>query len=138
MSEIDHHIRTVRRCAIGSRILLLTLIILWRSMFSPYDTSASINPSCLAVSSESPDSAIRFPWIASAIEESIVWDSVYFVRIAQCGYEYEQTYAFLPLLPIVISFVSKTGSLLCSLIFNPPLPHFVCYYCWCECITLCF
>lgn len=116
MWETDH-IRTVFRCAIGSRILLLTLIIVWRSLFSPYDTSASINPSCLSLSSKSQpaEPTILFPRIASAIEESIVWDSVYFVRIAQCGYEYEQTYAFLPLLPIVIACLSNT-------VFWPPVP----------------
>ncbi|KAL2344693.1 hypothetical protein Fmac_005978 [Flemingia macrophylla] len=30
----------------------------------------------------------------------VVWDSVHFVRIAECGYEYEQSFAFLPLLPL--------------------------------------
>ena len=39
-----------------------------------------------------------------------MWDSVYYVRIAQCGYEYEQTYAFFPLLPLCISLLSRTGS----------------------------
>lgn len=85
---------------------MLTLIVLWRSLLSPYDTSASINPSCLT--SEISDGQVLFPRVASALEASIVWDSVYFVRIAQCGYEYEQSYAFLPLLPICISFMSRT------------------------------
>ncbi|KAM7469491.1 hypothetical protein LguiA_007674 [Lonicera macranthoides] len=60
---------------------------------------------------------VRFPRIASAIEESIVWDGVYFVRIAECGgYEYEQSYAFLPLLIISISFLSTA-------VFAPLIPH---------------
>ena len=29
----------------------------------------------------------------------MVWDSVFFSRIALCGYEYEQFYAFFPFLP---------------------------------------
>ncbi|KAH7861293.1 hypothetical protein Vadar_024254 [Vaccinium darrowii] len=99
----------VLRSAIASRLLLLTLIILWRSVLKPYDTSASINPTCLSSSSSSQNSAsILFPRIASAIEESIVWDSVYFTRIAQCGYEYEQSYAFFPLLPLSISLLSRS------------------------------
>ncbi|KAG5517709.1 hypothetical protein RHGRI_038180 [Rhododendron griersonianum] len=102
-----HHTRIVLRSAIASRLLLLTLIILWRSIVKPYDTSASINPTCLS-SSSSTSASIVFPRIASAIEDSIVWDSVYFVRIAQCGYEYEQSYAFFPLLPLSISLVSRT------------------------------
>ncbi|KAG9155695.1 hypothetical protein Leryth_003972 [Lithospermum erythrorhizon] len=98
------HSRVVVQYAIGSRVLIISLMILWRSIVSPYDTSASINPSCLTT----PLNNSNAPRIGDAIERSIVWDGVYFVRIAQCGYEYEQTYAFLPLLPIIISFMSRT------------------------------
>lgn len=103
--------RLVLKHAITSRLLLLSLILLWRSLLSPYDTSASINPACLSSSSDSPNSnpQVLFPRVAAALEDSIVWDSVYFVRIAQCGYEYEQSYAFFPLLPICISLLSRTG-----------------------------
>ncbi|KAL6966273.1 hypothetical protein U1Q18_032056 [Sarracenia purpurea var. burkii] len=110
-----HHTRFILRSAIASRLLLIALILLWRSLLSPYDTSASINPSCLSSSSPNspspPASSVLFPRIAMAIEGSIVWDSVYFVRIAQCGYEYEQSYAFLPMLPLSISLLSRTGRL---------------------------
>ncbi|KAL9314269.1 hypothetical protein ACSQ67_019721 [Phaseolus vulgaris] len=40
------------------------------------------------------------------LQNAVVWDSVYFLRIAQCGYEYEQTFAFLPLLPLSLSLLS--------------------------------
>lgn len=103
------HTRIVFRSAIVSRILLLTLTVVWRSVLNPYDTSASINPSCIAsTTNDHHEQLILFPRIAAAIENGIVWDSVYFVRIAQCGYEYEQTYAFLPILPFCISFLSRT------------------------------
>ncbi|KAK6123105.1 hypothetical protein DH2020_043166 [Rehmannia glutinosa] len=36
--------RRLLRYAVASRLLVLTLIIIWRSLLSPYDTSASINP----------------------------------------------------------------------------------------------
>lgn len=106
-----NHSRLVLKHAIASRLLLLSLILLWRSLLSPYDTSASINPACVSSSSDSPNSnpQVLFPRVAAALEDSIVWDSVYFVRIAQCGYEYEQSYAFFPLLPICISLLSRTG-----------------------------
>ncbi|KAL0318729.1 UNVERIFIED_CONTAM: GPI mannosyltransferase 2 [Sesamum angustifolium] len=100
------------RYAVASRLFVLTLIIIWRSLVSPYDTSASINPPCLTSSADSSNRhgpSVLLPSVGSAIENSIVWDSVYFIRIAECGYEYEQTYAFLPLLPLCISFLSKTG-----------------------------
>ncbi|OVA20691.1 GPI mannosyltransferase 2 [Macleaya cordata] len=113
LSKLDES-QIVLRVAIASRILLLSLIILWRSLLSPYDTSATLNPNCLSsssvdsnITSSSSEFVLR-PKIGSAIEGSIVWDRVYFVRIAQCGYEYEQTYAFLPLLPICIYTFSRT------------------------------
>ncbi|KAG7951136.1 hypothetical protein I3843_13G151600, partial [Carya illinoinensis] len=42
-------------------------------------------------------------------------DSIYFLRITHWGYEYEQSYAFLPLLPLTISFLSCT-------VFAPLVP----------------
>ncbi|GFP90646.1 GPI mannosyltransferase 2 [Phtheirospermum japonicum] len=105
--------RRLLRCAVASRLLVLSLIIIWRSLLSPYDTSASINPPCL--SSSDPPPSVVLPGVGSWIERSIVWDGVYFTRIAECGYEYEQTYAFLPLLPLCLSLLSKT-------VFAPLVP----------------
>ncbi|XAR72361.1 hypothetical protein NMG60_11018974 [Bertholletia excelsa] len=118
-STETRHIGIVLRSAIASRVLLIALIILWRSLLRPYDTSAPINPTCLSsYSSKSlPSDNVLFPAIGSAIESSIVWDSVYFVRIAQCGYEYEQYYAFLPLLPLCVFLLSRTGRSVNSILF---------------------
>lgn len=108
----------VVKSAVASRLLLLSLILLWRTLLSPYDTSASLNPNCLNQHPSPPHAHAHpnpqqqpplWPTLASAIESSVVWDGVYFVRIAQCGYEYEQSYAFLPLLPLCISMLSRTG-----------------------------
>ncbi|KAK4791096.1 hypothetical protein SAY86_031509 [Trapa natans] len=106
----SHHSADVIRSAIASRLLLLSLILLWRSLASPYDTSAGLDPRCLSDPSPSRSPRVQplLPRIGSAIERSIVWDGVYYVRISQCGYEYEQTYAFFPLLPICISLLSRT------------------------------
>ncbi|PON97821.1 GPI mannosyltransferase [Trema orientale] len=112
----QNHETLVLKSALLSRLLLLALILLWRTLLSPYDTSATLNPNCLSnTTSPSPKEQLIWPSMASAIESSIVWDGVYFVRIAQCGYEYEQTYAFMPLLPICISFLSRT-------VFAPLVP----------------
>ncbi|OWM69262.1 hypothetical protein CDL15_Pgr025449 [Punica granatum] len=105
------HRTTLIKSAVASRLLLLSLIILWRSLVSPYDTSAGLNPSCLADPSPSHPVGAQplLPGLGSAVERSIVWDGVYYIRIAQCGYEYEQTYAFFPLLPICTSLLSRTA-----------------------------
>ncbi|XP_038695242.1 GPI mannosyltransferase 2-like isoform X2 [Tripterygium wilfordii] len=107
-SVMNSHQTLVLKSAIISRLIVLALIVLWRSLFSPYDTSATLNPSCLIDSPSEPQRLPLLPGLASAVESCIVWDSVYFVRIAQCGYEYEQSYAFLPLLPLCISLLSRT------------------------------
>ncbi|XP_050219839.1 uncharacterized protein LOC126670207 isoform X2 [Mercurialis annua] len=118
-SPSNYEIR-VLKSAIASRFLLLALILLWRSLLHPYDTSSPLNPKCLSSNSTTnhhykDHQSIQFPQIASAIEDSIVWDSIYFVRIAECSYEYEQSYAFLPLLPIFMSLLSRT-------VFAPLVP----------------
>ncbi|KAG6683050.1 hypothetical protein I3842_13G173200 [Carya illinoinensis] len=107
------HQSLVLRSSILSRLLLLALTIVWRTLLTPYDTSALLNPSCLSHHDDPPP--ILFPSVASAVERGVVWDSVYFLRIAHCGYEYEQSYAFLPLLPLTISFLSRT-------VFAPLVP----------------
>ncbi|XP_062172261.1 uncharacterized protein LOC133877846 isoform X2 [Alnus glutinosa] len=110
------HTMLVLRSAILSRLLLVALTLIWRTLLSPYDTSAPLNPTCLTHHrSQDLNPPILFPSLASAIENGVVWDSVYFLRIAQCGYEYEQSYAFLPLLPLAISFLSRT-------VFAPLVP----------------
>lgn len=99
----------ILKYAIKSRILILSLILLFRTLLDPYDTSASLNPPCLASTATAERHVVLLPRIGSAIENGVVWDSVYFVRVAECGYEYEQSFAFLPLLPSLISLLSRTG-----------------------------
>ncbi|KAL0732686.1 hypothetical protein Bca4012_008895 [Brassica carinata] len=101
--------------AVFSRLLVLFLTISWRSFLQPYDTSAALNPPCLYHEEVTEDSP-PLNAVSKTLENSVVWDSVYFLRISQCGgYEYEQTYAFLPLLPFLISLLSRT-------VFAPLVP----------------
>ncbi|KFK35237.1 hypothetical protein AALP_AA5G258200, partial [Arabis alpina] len=103
--------------AIFSRLLVLFLTILWRSFLQPYDTSAALNPPCLHHKDviENPPPPLVANGVSKTLKNSVVWDSVYFLRITQCGYEYEQTYAFLPLLPFFIKLLSRT-------VFAPLVP----------------
>lgn len=73
-SAHDNHI--VMKIAGASRLLVLTLIISWRCLVAPYDTSVSLNPSCLFSPNNQSDS-VKFPYISSLIEDSIVWDDIY-------------------------------------------------------------
>lgn len=118
--------QSVLQLAVISRILVLSLIVIWRCIATSYDTSSFLNPSCMStktiIDPHPPlilenEEQIGGVWnrLGKAIEGSLVWDSVYYVRIAQCGYEYEQSYAFLPFLPLCMRFLSKT-------VFAPLVP----------------
>ncbi|CAA6659346.1 unnamed protein product [Spirodela intermedia] len=87
--------RRILRTAIFSRLLVFSLMCLWRLLLHPYDTSAALNPPCLG--------------------RSVVWDGVHFLRIAECDYEYEQTFAFFPALPVFISLLARS-------VFAPLVP----------------
>ncbi|KMZ69600.1 GPI mannosyltransferase [Zostera marina] len=113
MAAVSGIVRVVR-IAVISRIIMVAMILLWRFFLHPYDTSAYINPPCLSGVPQRSNPPM-WPHVGSVIEGSIVWDSVYFVRIAECGYEYEQTYAFFPILPVLISLMSRS-------VFAPLIP----------------
>ncbi|VAH36601.1 unnamed protein product [Triticum turgidum subsp. durum] len=97
------------RLATASRVLVLTLSLLARLLFRPYDTSASLHPPCLSSPSFPPSaSSSNSTATATAISSLAVWDGVHFARSAECGYEYEQSFAFLPLLPASIALLSRS------------------------------
>ncbi|XP_037479331.1 GPI mannosyltransferase 2-like isoform X2 [Triticum dicoccoides] len=97
------------RLATASRVLVLTLSLLARLLFRPYDTSTSLHPPCLSSPSFPPSaSSSNSTATATAISSLAVWDGVHFARSAECGYEYEQSFAFLPLLPASIALLSRS------------------------------
>ncbi|CAA7395653.1 unnamed protein product [Spirodela intermedia] len=105
--------RRILRTAIFSRLLVFSLMCLWRLLLHPYDTSAALNPPCLGVATAGAPPL--WPRAAAAIERSVVWDGVHFLRIAECDYEYEQTFAFFPALPVFISLLARS-------VFAPLVP----------------
>jgi phosphatidylinositol glycan class V len=105
--------------AIFSRFVILALFVFWRILARPYDTSAGLTRPCLSPNQNDHQVNVKWKTVGSVIENGIVWDSVYYVQIAQCGYEYEQTHAFLPVLPLTMRFLANTGRSL------PPLSYSV-------------
>ncbi|XP_044967887.1 GPI mannosyltransferase 2-like isoform X2 [Hordeum vulgare subsp. vulgare] len=98
---------TIVRLAAASRVLVLTLSLLACLLFRPYDTSASLHPPCLSSPSFPPSTSSSNSTTAT-ISSLAVWDGVHFARAAECGYEYEQSFAFLPLLPASITLLSRS------------------------------
>jgi GPI mannosyltransferase 2 len=81
--------------ALGSRWALLALGTLSDALWPDYDTSKNLNyRSC-----DFDTISLEAPPLQRALTSPVVWDAVYFDRIAQCGYEYEQYYAFFPGIP---------------------------------------
>ncbi|KAL6842118.1 hypothetical protein ACP4OV_028097 [Aristida adscensionis] len=101
---MDPPLAGVVRLAAASRALVLALSLLARLLFRPYDTSASLHPPCLSSSSSSSPADP----VSAAVSALAVWDGVHFARAAQCGYEYEQSFAFLPLLPASLALLARS------------------------------
>lgn len=103
--------------ALVSRMLCSTIAYLAKSFGTAYDSSSGLQ--VLGCSPIVDPSSLRTPGmpctsscilgIIVATHQSnagflrshsvFVWDSVFFTRVALCGYEYEQYYAFFPFLP---------------------------------------
>ena len=94
----------VWQIAVLSRVVMLGLMLLFDQAVDDYDTSGGLSPddgfvnlggkSQLHKSSPSKTCA--------ALNGVVTWDSVYFLRIAESGFEHEQTHAFFPLFPLVV------------------------------------
>ncbi|KAL6643592.1 hypothetical protein ACP70R_018358 [Stipagrostis hirtigluma subsp. patula] len=104
---MDPPLAGVVRLAAASRALVLALSLLARLLFRPYDTSATLHPPCLSSSPSSQDPAASVS-VAGAVSSLAVWDGVHFARAAECGYEYEQSFAFLPLLPASLALLARS------------------------------
>lgn len=52
----------------------------------------------------------RWPLTAASLEGLAVWDAVFFLRISQCGYEYDKFHAFFPGLPAAMWLLKETGN----------------------------
>jgi phosphatidylinositol glycan class V len=79
--------------AAAIRLTYTAVALALSSAFPDYDTSGSLLSSNCSSAWPSNVTADTQP------EPFVVWDSVFFHRIAACGYEYEQFYAFFPGLP---------------------------------------
>ena len=56
------------------------------------------------------DNSMSFHELPAGPASLMVWDSMFFGRIAMAGYEYEQFYAFFPLYPVLIRLASTLGA----------------------------
>ena len=107
----------VWRVAALSRVAMLLLMLTFDALVDDYDTSGRLSPGDGVSSAKTSGDAERPPnTLCAAVEGLVTWDAVYFLRIAEVGYEHEQTHAFFPLLPAVTRGVAATSSALAEAI----------------------
>ncbi len=107
--------------ATAVRVLVLSAAVTFDAVLPDYDSSVSLlTQSCRATGDlqarqhAATESFTAVP-ARGALAKLAVWDSVFFIRIAKCGYEYEQFHAFFPLLPLTMRAVLLAGVSNCSL-----------------------
>lgn len=86
-------LRIVLQIAVLSRFFVAFLAVAGGHLVRDYDSSSSIE---LNVSNGTIDNIISY------LRPLGYWDGVYFQKIAESGYEYEQMHAFFPLYPFAI------------------------------------
>jgi phosphatidylinositol glycan class V len=88
--------------ALASRLAVLALMAAADAAFPDLASSAQLqNFPCAGASDEGA------PLRSTPLDEMAPWDSVYFVRIAKCGYENDMINAFFPLLPAVMRYGAR-------------------------------
>jgi hypothetical protein len=90
--------------AAGTRLVIIAWVALTVLLGTPYDTSVALEARGSADGhAHGPPKPLDFV-VISYLGPLAHWDSVYFVHQAALGnsYDYEQFYAFFPLLPTVI------------------------------------
>eukprot|EP00873_Tetraselmis_striata_P023555 jgi/Tetstr1/443819/TSEL_003273.t1 len=97
----------VAAAAAISRTFVLALMLTADALLPDYDMSSALpaGPPCEHGSAAGPP---EWPRAQAALEGLITWDAVYFVRIAECGYEYEQFHAFFPALPLAMRALQRS------------------------------
>ena len=96
----------VAAVAFASRALVLGWMFLSAGLYRKLDTSTNLqNFACIVGGKESsaqPQPGPSSGWTVNALAP---WDSVFFVRIAKCGYEVDMFNAFFPLYPLLMRLI---------------------------------
>ncbi|EFA76240.1 phosphatidylinositol glycan [Heterostelium album PN500] len=117
-SSYIYHRNIILRVALITRVFLWIYAFAVSQLLSPFDSSAQLN----AVSPNTPNQVIgqqvlqltnhNNTLIDSTIKRLFVkWDSIYYIRIAEYGYEFEQYHAFFPLYPMTLRYLANVNYL---------------------------
>jgi GPI mannosyltransferase 2 len=107
---LTHAEHRVLALALSSRLFVLLLMAVADTVFSDLDSSSHLqNFPCGSLNKTAPlEHNISYnSWLARFLDGLAPWDSVYFVRIAKCGYETDMVNAFFPFLPFLMRYGAK-------------------------------
>lgn len=105
--------------ALVSRCITLGLILVQDALFQDLSTSSHLQ--YYPCHGDVSGTQIRSWWL-DTMESIIPWDGVYFMRIAQCGYESDQIFAFFPLLPAIMRGSGEVFKLFYTACFREDAP----------------
>mmetsp|Transcript_643 Transcript_643/g.1877 ORF Transcript_643/g.1877 Transcript_643/m.1877 type:complete len:427 (+) Transcript_643:157-1437(+) len=101
MQLAHRQLLAVAAVALTLRSVLSVCIVAFTKLGVQYDASAMApQVSCEGHALQPPRSSLP------GLQRLAVWDTLFFARIAQCGYEYEQFHAFFPLIPRLLAWLS--------------------------------
>ena len=119
--------------AAASRLVMLSVMAACSGLHANYDTSADIpwQPCSRSVDRQPSgrEGEAAKLWLLPSVDclcrsfnplcrpagwpaKLVVWDSMFYMHIAKCGYDFEQFYAFFPLLPLATRATSNVGAAL--------------------------
>eukprot|EP01133_Synstelium_polycarpum_P003492 gene3492-3989_t len=118
-SSYKYHRDIVVKVAVASRVFVYIYALCVTLFLGTFDSSASLNSvSPLAQLNQTAQHTALTThessgqWVEMLIHRVFVkWDSIYYTRIAEYGYEYEQYHAFFPLFPLTMRVLSLPLSL---------------------------
>lgn len=94
----------VMALALASRVAVLALMAAADAALPDLATSARLQNFPCVRQSHSRDRGSAPSLQSTFLDDLAPWDSVYFVRIAKCGYETDMVNAFFPLLPAIMRY----------------------------------
>lgn len=106
--------------ALVSRCVTLGLIVVQDALFRDLSTSSHLQ--YYPCHGGDQFAGQKRSWWLDMMESMIPWDGVYFMRIAQCGYESDQIFAFFPLLPAIMRGSGEVFNMLFRVWFHENAP----------------
>ena len=102
----NSHASQLLKLFVTSKVFVLACAIISSLLLKPYVLNTE-----LILSEEEPVNGVD-EWVRTILTPFARWDSIYFLKIAHDGYQWEQQYAFFPLYPLLMRHLASLLSLI--------------------------